>query len=924
MKYKVYDFMKTKNVVLGFLLVFMLLPLAAQDFSGQGTKAAPYLIQTESDLLLLSAKVAIGERFEDKWFLQTVDIAMTTANFRSIGEFGTDKAFCGVYDGNGHVIKNLQLHIAAEDLSNPQKSNVALFAWLGGTVMNLGIESGFIEGACCGSIASHAYGSDAKIVNCYNKATVKGYRAGGIADNFNGLIAGCWTDCQLEGDMIGGIFSYYAKECYYCYTKETPDFKISFGVDIFSDELELQQNMNTNLFAVAKFVDVKLTDLKKWNISNDVVTFQVSAPFRERHRIIIIILVVLILFCSIVILLYIKKLHNTTSRGELSKIELINNQTQNITEQESLRLFFALFLLILYVASLLIFFSYTEDTLTFAASLTSIKVGTVIKFFVKLSVATAGYFLLLFLMRKVCKMQAIAGEKSKLHFSYVLICFVYFVSFALLQLKSWAVYRFPLDAPDLVWFTISNINGAVDKTFYKQAFGLITFSFFASLILFFCVYRLHKKFKVKSFNSVLGKNVSVKLIYTVFVLACFVFALFITIKDIHLLEYPAIIERTKNVAYESNFYNTEYITPKYENIIFPEKKRNLIFIFMESMESSYADRASGGLMEKNLIPNLTKMCLEDKDVVAFSNTDKLGGGIDILGTNWTFAAMLADFFALPFHPMLGIKNNNVRTELLPNAVSITDVLTHNGYTQIFSCGSDKHFASRDILLETHGNVKVHDIAWYKEHGMLDPDYEVFWGFEDRKLYKFAQYELGELSKDKKSFAYFLLTVDTHYPTGYQDDMMPTTEDMPIKNTILDADTQIADFIAWCKTQSWYENTTIAIVGDHMFMETGATSPFDKNADLSQRRWITLFINSRFLTQTSNIDIILPQQDRQFSSLDLFPTTLSAMGCKIKDNRLGFGVDLSSGEKTLCERYPLEIVNRGIMENSTMYHYFQYW
>ena len=34
---------------------------------------------------------------------------------------------------------------------------------------------------------------------------------------------------------------------------------------------------------------------------------------------------------------------------------------------------------------------------------------------------------------------------------------------------------------------------------------------------------------------------------------------------------------------------------------------NLIYIFMESMESSYASTQDGGALEYNLIPNLTKL-----------------------------------------------------------------------------------------------------------------------------------------------------------------------------------------------------------------------------------------------------------------------------------------------------------------------------
>mgnify|MGYP002518075971 CR=1 FL=1 len=57
-------------------------------------------------------------------------------------------------------------------------------------------------------------------------------------------------------------------------------------------------------------------------------------------------------------------------------------------------------------------------------------------------------------------------------------------------------------------------------------------------------------------------------------------------------------------------------------------------------------------------------------------------------------------------------------------------------------GYDVHrFAeNRDLFLEDH-HVEIHDIKWYKENKMIPEDYQVFWGFEDSKLYSMAKIEL---------------------------------------------------------------------------------------------------------------------------------------------------------------------------------------
>ena len=61
-------------------------------------------------------------------------------------------------------------------------------------------------------------------------------------------------------------------------------------------------------------------------------------------------------------------------------------------------------------------------------------------------------------------------------------------------------------------------------------------------------------------------------------------------------------QSTYNTVVEDN-----YVDPDRVNITFPEQKRNLIYLYLESMESTYADKASGGAFDKNYIPELTQL-----------------------------------------------------------------------------------------------------------------------------------------------------------------------------------------------------------------------------------------------------------------------------------------------------------------------------
>lgn len=177
---------------------------------GGGIKYNPYLISSYEDLVILRDMVDGGNNLGGVYFRQTADISFPDGiNWNPIGSL--DAPFAGVYEGNGHTLSN----VYSEDL------NASIFSLLAGEVRNLGIESGYFHGNCVGSIASHGT-ETAKIINCYNKADVSGdARAGGITDNFQGLVMFCWNFGNVMGTnesvITAGIISCGAADIRYCY-----------------------------------------------------------------------------------------------------------------------------------------------------------------------------------------------------------------------------------------------------------------------------------------------------------------------------------------------------------------------------------------------------------------------------------------------------------------------------------------------------------------------------------------------------------------------------------------------------------------------------------------------------------------------------------------------------------------------------------
>lgn len=356
----------------------------------------------------------------------------------------------------------------------------------------------------------------------------------------------------------------------------------------------------------------------------------------------------------------------------------------------------------------------------------------------------------------------------------------------------------------------------------------------------------------------------------------------------------------------SNFIEQNYIDPLYTEIEFPEEKRNLIYIYMESMENTFSDFENGGAFENNLIPEITQL---QKENFSFSNTDKFGGALSTYGMTYTTAGIFAQSFGLPLK--IGNKINGKATKILSEFYNIYDVLSDAGYSEYVIMGSSSKFGGLKELFDSHGSTKVLDYQYMTESGFVDENYRVFWGVEDEKVYELSKEKISEISKNKEPFFFTIETVDTHCPNGYVCNLCKNTYQDDYSNVINCASKQVNDFIKWAEEQEWYENTTIVIVGDHCSMKTDFFADIDKNY---VRTTTNIFIN----VDPSIAKETVKLKNRQFFSADMFPTTLASIGCKIDGNRLGVGTNLFSDRATLYEEFGYEFVNNEFKKKSTLY------
>ena len=72
---------------------------------------------------------------------------------------------------------------------------------------------------------------------------------------------------------------------------------------------------------------------------------------------------------------------------------------------------------------------------------------------------------------------------------------------------------------------------------------------------------------------------------------------------------------------DSSYIEDNYVDPNQANITFPEQKRNLIHIYLESMENTFFSKEFGGYFDENLMPDLAELSKEvlDRKLLSLSN-----------------------------------------------------------------------------------------------------------------------------------------------------------------------------------------------------------------------------------------------------------------------------------------------------------------
>jgi phosphoglycerol transferase len=347
----------------------------------------------------------------------------------------------------------------------------------------------------------------------------------------------------------------------------------------------------------------------------------------------------------------------------------------------------------------------------------------------------------------------------------------------------------------------------------------------------------------------------------------------------------------KNLGAGTDYFGAHYISPAKVSVQGAHTK-NLVLIYMESLEAAYANPA---LFSEDRIAPLTQLPGE-----SFARYRQAPG------TGFTIAAIVATQCGLPLERM-GIFDVNTQGQVvddfLPRATCLSDFLERQGYRNVFMGGASLTFAGKGKFLHTHH----YDEAYGKEDWVAqgaDPHRMNGWGLYDDDLFAHAKDKLRQLHAEGKPFNLTVLTVDTHEPEGYRSRDCKVRGE-PFEGVVECSAREVADFVAFIKQSGYLDDTNVVILGDHLARKNPVA---DRLETLPER-----YIFNKFIAKAP-----MHKNREEIVHFDLLPTVLEFIGFDARGRQmgLGFGALRANDAKPEADRFMK--MNESLLNRSEAY------
>jgi phosphoglycerol transferase len=308
-------------------------------------------------------------------------------------------------------------------------------------------------------------------------------------------------------------------------------------------------------------------------------------------------------------------------------------------------------------------------------------------------------------------------------------------------------------------------------------------------------------------------------------------------------------------------FATEYRNPDSVQLK-PGALKNLVLIYVESLEDSYAD---AGVWGRDLLAPM-----QEAGGVSFPNYRTTPG------SSWTIAAIVATQCGVPLRfVQTDMKQNLPQLRVfLPSATCLGDILHRYGYRNVFLGGAPLAFSGKGQFLKDHH----FDVAYGREEWQRDGvEAGSFneWGLYDDELLNRARDQLAELHATGKPFNLTLLTLDTHNPSGFRSPYCRQRGVKTFEDIVECTSSQVAGFVRFAAINGYLKDTQVVVIGDHL----AKSNPLHETlSEMPNRRIFNRFISDRMPAR--NTDDIMP--------FDLFPSIVQLLGIDVPGDRLGLG------------------------------------
>ena len=325
----------------------------------------------------------------------------------------------------------------------------------------------------------------------------------------------------------------------------------------------------------------------------------------------------------------------------------------------------------------------------------------------------------------------------------------------------------------------------------------------------------------------------------------------------------------------------------------PGQTRNLVLIYVESLEDTYGDTRVWG---RDLLQPLRRL-----GGVSFANFRSAPG------TNWTIAGMVATQCGVPlkvYSPYDVKQRGEGARSFLPGATCLGDVLHKHGYRSVFLGGAPLSFSGKGKFLKDHH----YDAAFGREEWLKEGATEKSfgeWGLYDDELYARAKVKLKELHDSGQRFNLTLLTLDTHNPHGFRSPGCRQRGVKSFEDIVECASHQAADFAQFIQRSGYLKDTNVVIIGDHLAVSNPV---YDALRQIKDRRMFNRFISEE--PPRKNTEDILP--------FDLFPSILEFIGFTVPGERLGLGYSAFGAAKVERPRDRLQDLVLPSLSGSAQY------